>query len=226
MNEDQSIAPKIGALRKTAARILRHPGMRWVRQWVGPFVESGDGTQQWLRVVMNREVEKLIHGLNPSVRSALEVSGTYWSRPGLFKSYRSVDFPEFDICGEPLKERYDLIIAEQVFEHLLRPYRAGCNVWTMLKPGGVFLVTTPFLLKVHPCPVDCTRWTETGMRYFLAECGFPLEGIQTDSWGSRAVVKANFQRWQIYQSWRHSLRNEAEFPIVVWATAKKPETLV
>ena len=34
-------------------------------------------------------------------------------------------------------------------------------------------------------------------------------------------LEANFPRWQIYQSWRHSLKNEPDFPIVVWALARK-----
>ena len=64
----------------------------------------------------------------------------------------------------------------------------------MLQPGGHFLIVTPFLYKVHPNPYDCTRWTETGMRYFLAECGFPLDPITTGSWGNRACLEATLRR--------------------------------
>jgi hypothetical protein len=38
----------------------------------------------------------------------------------------------------------DIIIAEQVFEHLLWPYRAVRNVFQMLTPNGALLVTTHF----------------------------------------------------------------------------------
>jgi len=48
-----------------------------------------------------------------------------------------------------------------------------------------------------------------------------LENIVTESWGNRACIKANWPRWQVYQSWRHSLKNEPEYPIVVWALARK-----
>ena len=137
--------------------------------------------------------------------------------------YISREYPAYDICDRPLDDTFDLIIAEQVFEHLLWPYRAALarNVYRMLKPGGSFLITTPFL-KIHPVPNDCSRWTETGMKHLLAECGFALDQIQTGSWGNRRCVEANLgNRWQIYQRWRHSLENEPDYPVVVWAIARK-----
>jgi hypothetical protein len=188
---------------------------------VGPYVLSGNPGEQWLRVVLNREAEALIAGLNPGALSALEISGSHWDRSGLFGQYRSVDYPEYDVCAGPLPERYDLVIAEQVFEHLLWPYRAGRNVYAMLNPGGYFLITTPFLIRIHNHPVDCSRWTETGLKYLLAECGFDPERVKTGSWGNRACVVGNFARWQIYQRWRHSLTNEPDFPVMVWALARK-----
>jgi hypothetical protein len=59
------------------------------------------------------------------------------------------------------------------------------------------------------------------MRYFLAECGFPFEKVEAYSWGNRSCVKGNFNHWQIYRRWRHSLANEPDFPVVVWALAQK-----
>jgi hypothetical protein len=108
-----------------------------------------------------------------------------------------------------------------VFEHLLWPYRAGRNVHAMLAPGGNFLLSTPFLIRIHNNPTDCSRWTEVGMKYFLAECGFPLDGIQTWSWGNRSCVVGNFETFVRYRSRLHSLDNEPTYPVVVWALAQK-----
>jgi SAM-dependent methyltransferase len=176
---------------------------------------------QWGRLVMNRETRKLVERLQPDKLKALEVSGDYWGGAGLFREYRSVRYPEYNVCDSILPETFDLIIAEQVFEHLLWPYRAGRNVHRMLNLNGHFLITTPFLIRIHDVPVDCSRWTETGIKYFLAECGFPLETIQTGSWGNRACIRANYKKWANYNPLIHSLRNEAEFPYVVWALARK-----
>jgi len=118
-------------------------------------------------------------------------------------------------------KKYDIIFTEQVFEHLKYPYRAARNVWRMLKPGGLFIITTPFLVKIHGHPLDCTRWTSMGMKYFLEEAGFDPEATITESWGNRDCVVANFDRWITFSPGM-SLENEADFPVVVWALARKP----
>lgn len=181
---------------------------------------DGAPREQWLRIVMNQETERLIERMSPATLRALEISGDTWSRPGLFKEYTSRGFPEYDVCERPLDDRYDLVIAEQVFEHLLWPYRAARHVHQMLAPGGAFLVTTPFMVRVHNHPVDCSRWTELGLKHFLAEAGFPLEGIETGSWGNRQAVIGNLERWRVYRPGAHSLANDWRYPAVVWALAR------
>jgi hypothetical protein len=50
---------------------------------------------------------------------ALEISGTHWAGFG-FRSYRSVDRSECDLCAGPLEEeRWDVVLLEQVLEHVL-----------------------------------------------------------------------------------------------------------
>jgi hypothetical protein len=85
------------------------------------------------------------------------------------------------------------------------------------------LITVPFLIRVHHCPVDCTRWTETGLKYFLAECGFPLEHIQTGSWGNRQCLRSHAENGicEYYVKYWHSLKNEELYPASIWALAKK-----
>jgi hypothetical protein len=97
----------------------------------------------------------------------------------------------------------------------------GRHVRQMLKPGGHLLVTTPFLIRIHDQPVDCTRWTELGLKHLLAECGFAIDDIRTGSWGNRACVTANFTEWPSYEPPLHSLDNEPNFPMVVWAPAQR-----
>jgi len=188
-----------------------------------PLVEGlRSQPEHWCRVVMNRETRGLIRALGPERLRVLEISGEHWKGFG-FGSYRSVGYPDFDLCAQALDERFDLLIAEQVFEHLLWPLRAARNVHAMLVPGGRFLVTTPFLLRVHRSPVDCSRWTETGLRHLLAEAGFDLDGTTTGSWGNRACVRSNLGRWTRYRRLLHSLENEPDYPVVVWALATRPE---
>jgi SAM-dependent methyltransferase len=175
------------------------------------------------RIVLEQETKKLVDGLSASTMDALEISGERW-KAYPFKSFRSADYPDYDVCEKPLAlESFDLVIAEQVFEHLLYPYRAAKNVYAMLRPGGYFLISTPFLQKIHDFPVDCSRWTPLGMKYFLSEANFPIEAIRTGSWGNRTAVKANlkFNYFPRYNPLVHSMKNEEIFPVQVWALARK-----
>lgn len=183
---------------------------------------TGAEWQKWSRVVMNQPMEALARALRPETLSCLEISGDRWQSFG-FREYTHTTYPEFDICtdkhsGAP----FDVVVADQVFEHLLWPYRAARNVWGMLRPGGYFLLSTPFLVRIHDS-VDCTRWTETGLKYFLAEAGFLLESTRTGSWGNRACVRANLRtmQWVRYRRYLHSLKNEPLYPYVVWAIAQR-----
>ncbi|HKY05815.1 MAG TPA: methyltransferase domain-containing protein [Blastocatellia bacterium] len=177
----------------------------------------------WTRKVADEETRKLINTLDPASLSALEISGRVWEDFG-FNAYHNVAFPAFDICKEVLDESFDLVIAEHIFEHLLYPYKAGRNVHRMLKPGGHFLLVTPFIYKVHADPHDCTRWTEEGLRHFLAECGFDLNHTRSGSWGNRNCIDATFKReFRLFNRYLHDLTNETDYPMVVWALAKKDD---
>ena len=174
---------------------------------------------------MNQRTMALIQSLEFQTFDTLEISGgknSRW-RQLPFRSYRAADFPEYDICSTPLeKQAFDLIIAEQVFEHLLEPGRAAANTFEMLRPGGWALVTTPFLIRIHNEPTDCTRWTPLGLQSLLLAAGFSAQSMHVDSWGNRKCVVANFGRRKVFRPGLHSLANEVAFPVVVWAFAQRP----
>ncbi len=123
---------------------------------------------------------------------------------------------------EPYRpEAFDLIILEQVLEHVLWPYRAVKHAFEMLCPDGWAMITTPFLVKVHAYPTDCSRWTEVGLKHLLAEGGFDMDCIQTGSWANRQAVVGGFSRVPHFRPWLHSLHHEPNFPVMVWAFAQK-----
>jgi SAM-dependent methyltransferase len=185
---------------------------------------AGCEEELWGRVVMLREKRRLVAGLGPERLRALEISGRHYENSG-FLSYANVFYPDFDICTDTLdtgEAGFDLVISQQVFEHLKEPERAAANVLAMLAPGGHFLISTPFFVRIHPDPLDFIRWSEDGLRRFLVQCGFEAEGLLTGSWGNRACIRANMRRrWVRYNRYFHSLKNEPEFPVHVWALARK-----
>jgi 2-polyprenyl-3-methyl-5-hydroxy-6-metoxy-1,4-benzoquinol methylase len=102
-----------------------------------------DGYNHWIRVIMDQETARLVGGLDFKHAAALDISGTKWKDFG-FARFRSVSDSEYDVCAGVLGEKFDVIIAEQVFEHVLWPYCAVRNVFQMLNPNGAFLITTHF----------------------------------------------------------------------------------
>jgi SAM-dependent methyltransferase len=194
----------------------------WRRLFRNPRLRAALGYEAtiWTRKVSDQEVRRLIAGLDPGSLSALEISGGVWRDYG-FRSYRQTRFPDFDICNAALDERFDLVIAEHIFEHLRHPHRAATNVVRMLKPGGHFLIVTPFLYKVHADPIDCMRWTEQGLRFFLEDAGFDAGHMVTGSWGNRSCIAATFRtEYRLFNRWLHSVDAEPDYPLVVWALAR------
>lgn len=200
--------------------ILARGAYRYLRKAVLPLV--GIEPVHWIRVVMDRETNVMVQALDPARLSVLEISGDKWRDFG-FLRYESVSYPDFDVCSQALPASFDLVILEQVLEHVLWPRRALINVRAMLKPGGFALVTTPFLIRIHSGPEDCSRWSEVGLRHLLADAGFDLAEVRTGSWGSRSCLIANLRWWPPYIRWWHSLRNDSRYPLMVWAIAKKLE---
>ncbi|MGZ8995018.1 MAG: class I SAM-dependent methyltransferase [Rhodospirillales bacterium] len=180
----------------------------------------GFDATHWVRVVAYREARAWLGELGIEMLDALEIApGHYWKKL-TFKTYRTVSFPAFDVCRDVLPERFDVIIADQVFEHVRTPWTAARNVCAMLRPGGHFLCFVPFLLKVHGYPDDCTRWTDSGLRWLLEDAGFEGAKIKTGSWGNRQCAVANLRHgWRMYGFGR-SLKNDPDLPVMTWAFAQ------
>lgn len=185
--------------------------------------EASSGAEQWQRVPLIRAVDRHIETLGPRDLTAAEISGAdHAAKP--WRSHTSLDYPEFDLCA-PLEGRgqFDVVICEQVIEHVADPWTAAENLRGLCRPGGHVIVSTPFLIRVHELPAyglkDYWRFTPRGLRTLLEHAG--LEVDQTGSWGNRRVVAGNLDHWPAYRRW-HSLRNEPDLPVQVWAFARNP----
>ena len=81
--------------------------------------------EYWHRYASYKLIKKDISFLNLEDLDVLEISaGEYWKENFKFKSFTEMNFPEYDICKDLINEnKYDLIIADNVWEHLKYPYR-------------------------------------------------------------------------------------------------------
>jgi SAM-dependent methyltransferase len=78
-----------------------------------------------------------------------------------------------DVCAVPLESgSADVVLMCETLEHVRTPQRALAEAYRLLKPGGVFICSVPFLFPVHADPSDFTRWTADGLASILTETAF------------------------------------------------------
>ena len=198
---------------QAAARRLWAMLPRSAREAAAPLKYGAPSRRQWIREVMNRDIDAFLHNLPPAQTRALEVSCSL--RGGLpWKSYQAVHYPDFDICCDRLEDTFDLVICEQVLEHVKNPAAAVRNLASMCRPGGNLLISTPFLVRLHEMPNDFWRFTPGGLRLLLEGAGLEIDRIT--AWGNPSAVAGNLRRWR-YSGRFRSLRNNPETPVMVWA---------
>ncbi len=80
----------------------------------------------------------------------------------------------FDIQEKfPLEdEKYDSIISLNVFEHIYNFHNAFSESSRVLKTGGKFIISTPFMFNIHGSPDDYFRYTKSALVRILKENGF------------------------------------------------------
>jgi SAM-dependent methyltransferase len=212
-----------GLPRQIAARLRR--GARRARR-AGDGLrlpEASSPLEQWQRMHLNGAVDSHLRSLDVTEMGAAEISGDSHAGRG-WKEYMTLMYPDFDI-GAPVEEpgRFDVVICEQVLEHVPEPWTAAHNLRELTAPGGHVIVSTPFLIRIHELPAyemrDYWRFTPRGLRTLLERAG--LEVPEVSSWGNRDCIVGNFDRWPAYRWW-HSLRNEPDLPVQVWAFARRP----
>jgi len=183
--------------------------------------DASSGADQWQRMTLNRAVDSYLVKLGPANLSAVEISGDAHAGKG-WREYASLNYPEFDLCAALTGQGpFDVVICEQVIEHVEDPCAAAANLRGLCVAGGHVIVSTPFLIRVHEewGMQDYWRFTPRGLRTLLERASLEVDSV--GSWGNRRVIAANLDRWPAYRRW-HSLRDEPKLPVQVWAFARNP----
>lgn len=76
----------------------------------------------------------------------------------------------------PLRDSVvDTIVTSQVLEHVFEPDLFIGEVSRVLRPGGVLLLTVPFVWDEHERPFDYARYTSIGLQHLLTKHGLRVE---------------------------------------------------
>lgn len=65
--------------------------------------------------------------------------------------------------------QFETVFAVEVLEHVVDPATAVKEIHRVLKPGGLFVLSTPYIFEMHDLPHDYWRFTEYGLRKLLEQ---------------------------------------------------------
>jgi SAM-dependent methyltransferase len=78
-----------------------------------------------------------------------------------------------DAAHLPFKtEAFDLVVSQEVVEHVADPFRAAQEMRRVLRAGGTIYLQAPFVIGYHPGPEDYWRFTRAGLVALLTQAGF------------------------------------------------------
>ncbi len=69
---------------------------------------------------------------------------------------------------------FNYVISNQVLEHVLDQEQLMEEIYRVLKPDGLLLMTVPFVWDEHEAPYDYWRYTSFGSNYFFSKKGFEI----------------------------------------------------
>ena len=89
---------------------------------------------------------------------------------------------------------FDSAFSSEVFEHVFNIKDILSELYRVLKPNGLLLVTAPFVWEEHEAPYDFARYSSFGLKHLLVETGFDVVAEQKTS----SAIEAHAQLWAIY----------------------------
>lgn len=89
----------------------------------------------------------------------------------------------------PVKdESYDCVLSLNVFEHIYNFHNVFHESARVLKPGGIFVCSTPFMFHIHGSPDDYFRYTKSALVKILKESGFKEVKIEELGFGVFSLI--------------------------------------
>jgi SAM-dependent methyltransferase len=128
-------------------------------------------------------IEKYVRGRTLDIgagqlawRPLLKKRGTAYISGDLTREH-----PEIDTLFDATKAypfangSFDTLFCCSVLEHAREPWLAFDEMWRVLAPGGVAIVSVPFVFYLHGQPHDYYRFTRYAIKYLAERAGFEIE---------------------------------------------------
>ena len=158
-----------------------------------------DGDVNWLRVPMYAAIfeevaEQGRAGLLQG-KKAVELGGSEGTLLGALRKMGALtevapDYPVIDIERIPFSDAsYDIVLVDQVLEHVKHPWRAAQEIHRVLRAGGLCISTSVFVYPIHKGFVgsfsDYFRFSPEGFGNLFE--GFKI--LKSGGWGNAEVMR-------------------------------------
>lgn len=111
----------------------------------------------------------------------------------------------------------DLVLLNNVMEHLPQPERTLKAVASALRPRGRVAIAVPFIIKVHQAPYDFFRYTHFMLVRMLEQEGFGdigIEAVYTPGALHRVFFHEKFAAYPSQALWQRAVRSGTQF--ITW----------
>lgn len=157
---------------------LARTALRWAFQQlcpsesVGQVLDVGCGSMPYRHLF---PAATIYHGLEIDKRcNRQNTNVTHWYKGDVFPMQSS---------------SYQLVICSQVLEHSFEPDQLLAEMFRVLQPGGLLLLSIPFCWPEHEQPYDSQRFTSFGLRHRLELAGFLWLDYRKTNPGLAALVQ-------------------------------------
>lgn len=157
-----------------------------IPQLHGKILDSGCGSMPYKKMILSNQKVQSYVGLD--IEAGL--------------NYEDVK-PDFLWDGSIMPfedECFDVVISTEVLEHVPNPDAYLIEVKRVLKPGGIFFFTVPFLMSLHEVPHDYYRYTPFALEMIFKRVGFEAVKI-TPRGGYNAAVGQMLGLWVNMHLW-------------------------
>lgn len=148
------------------------------------------------RTLLNSELKKMFKRLKKG--TVLDVGSRFSPYKQLipYTTFLTLDIDKRfnpDLCCDVhnikcKSNSFDTIIATELLEHLHNPQKAIDEIYRILKPRGILILSAPFIYPYHPDPTDYYRYSEEGLRYLLRK----FRKVEIHKFGNKLQVT-----WQL-----------------------------
>ncbi len=89
----------------------------------------------------------------------------------------------------------DVVMSNQVLEHVLDERKSVAEAFRVLKPGGYFIGSVPHISPIHLEPYDFRRFTEYGLKQLLENNNFEVKVIEGNGGVRKAIALTLTMDW-------------------------------